>query len=156
MDTALTGDALIDYLMSRFKMSREEAVAEIPKRTPLMSEERFVEFVENVPAGFGRSADEQESIPAHPFLGKVGKVIDVEDEAYNTDRPTGYESVWYLVEFDTGQIWLPSQTYLGCDAEGRDQWCCHLKRVERTPNNEPESNRERRNHPEQSPQRSGL
>ena len=95
--------------------------------------EDYVKFVENVPAGLGKSFDWQENIPAHPYLGQIGRVLRAEDDAYNTDKPTGYESVWYLVQFPEKDIWLPSSTYVGYDEEKEeDVWVKHLEFVRPT------------------------
>lgn len=36
------------------------------------------------------------------LVGKVGTLVEYEDDSYNTARPTGYERSYYLIQFDDG------------------------------------------------------
>ena len=48
-----------------------------------------------------------------PFIGKIGTVLDRQDTGYDTERPTGYEPVYYLVDFENEKLWIPFSSYLG-------------------------------------------
>lgn len=69
---------------------------------------------------------EEELVSSLPFVGQKGKVIDVDDDRYNTDRPTGYESCFYLVDFTTEKLWIPKKCFLGEDENGKERWETYL------------------------------
>lgn len=94
-----------------------------------MADEWF-KFINNVPAGIAKDEDHN-SVAAHPYLGKVGKLIESYDTGGDVSRPTGYEPVKYLVEFEDGKrLWIPGSTYRGFDSDtGEDFYTDHLKRV---------------------------
>ena len=88
-------------------------------------------FVKNVPAGLFSDENWENSVPAHSYLGKIGILIENYDSGYDTDRPTGYETVFALIEFEDGKrFWIPYSTYVGFDLEtNKDQFVKHLERV---------------------------
>lgn len=80
------------------------------------------------PSGLAHN-DDDELISCAPFVGKSGDVIDKDDSAYNTSRPTGYEPVYFLVDFGTQRLWLPSAMFFGDDADGNENWITYLRTI---------------------------
>jgi hypothetical protein len=57
----------------------------------------YVKFRDAAGIGF-------DSSKTHPTrIGQIGEVVFYEDDAYNTDRPTGYERAYYTIRFADGQ-----------------------------------------------------
>ena len=61
---------------------------------------------EKCAAGFVRSEDEKEVIPASRFEGKTGEVVEIYDSGYDVRYPTGYEPCYALVDFDGQRVWI--------------------------------------------------
>lgn len=59
-------------------------------------------------AGFVRDENE-ERLFARDFEGKTGKVIEMDDTGYDTERPTGEEPTYYLVDFDGQKVWIEEE-----------------------------------------------
>lgn len=79
------------------------------------------------PSGMVRN-DEGKYVSTLPFLNQEGSVVNSNDSGYDVDRPTGYESVYYLIDFNGARLWIPRATYVGEDLRtNRDIWNNHLE-----------------------------
>jgi hypothetical protein len=81
-----------------------------------------------VPSGLTRN-ETDELVQVCPFLGKTGAILEREDTGYDTERPTGYEPVYYLVDFGEQKLWLPFALYWGDDKNGKEIWEKYLRIV---------------------------
>lgn len=77
--------------------------------------------------GFVNNEDEM-PVSSFPYVGKKGRIVDVDvdDDRYNTDRPTGYESTQYLVDFGDEKLWIPGKIFCGIDEDAREIWETYL------------------------------
>jgi hypothetical protein len=64
--------------------------------------------IRNVGAGLLSNEDFTEHLPATSFLDKTGKVVEIDDTGYDAERPTGYEPIYYLIDFDSQRVWIES------------------------------------------------
>ena len=99
-----------------------EAPASLSQETNM-----FACLLTNVPAGLAKNHS-GESVPAFPYLGKTGKILDENDSSYDTDQPTGYEPTYYLIDFGDVKLWIPYSTFIGHDGHN-DRFEYHLKFV---------------------------
>ena len=68
-----------------------------------------------------------ESCSAHEYVGKIGKLLSAEDSGYDTTYPTGYEPVYYLLEFEDGKkLSIPYQCMIGIKND-EEVWETYLK-----------------------------
>lgn len=89
-------------------------------------------LITNVLAGIARN-DRGEHIPVFPYIGKTGIVLEVEDTGYDTDEPTGYEPVIYLVDFGDQKLWIPSSIYNGYDKQKEKDIFTQILKIEQVP-----------------------
>ena len=78
-------------------------------------------LLQDCPTGLARN-ENNECIPTRPFIGRTGTIIEIEDDAYNTDRPTGDEPCYYLIDFGDQKLWIPSSVFMGDDENGVERW----------------------------------
>jgi hypothetical protein len=63
---------------------------------------------------------------AKDYIGKIGKCLEVDNDAAYTRYPTGYETVYLLLEFENGQrLYIPASWY--CPNYDKDAWEIFLK-----------------------------
>lgn len=76
--------------------------------------------------GFWRSDDPAQAdrlINMAPYVGQTAKVVESHDSGYDTDRPTGYEPVDYLLEFPDGlRVWMPGSLFCGEEEDSRGRF----------------------------------
>ncbi len=87
-----------------------------------------VKLIKLPPSGLVSNEDESGHVDANQFLWKVGTVLEEDDTAYDCERPTGYEPINALVDFDGQRVWIPWECYCGY-TEHKEIWHKYLKRV---------------------------